>query len=130
MFSLIITIISIALVAALALATVYYGGASWTHGQAAAEAARLLNEASQVRGAVAVYRANEGTAPADVATLVSAEYLKTALPGWTFVDGALVQAASSEDACLVANQKLGINTVPSCSDPAYSGKLVCCTFNE
>lgn len=45
MFSLIITIISIALVAALALATLYYGGDAFRDGHAAAQASKLKAQA-------------------------------------------------------------------------------------
>ena len=41
MFSLIITIISIALVAALALATIYYGGSAFNKSSATATASKL-----------------------------------------------------------------------------------------
>lgn len=58
MFSLIITIISIALVAALALATIYYGGTAFNKGSAAAVASQLINEGQQINGAVALYRAD------------------------------------------------------------------------
>lgn len=58
MFSLIITIISIALVAALALATLYYGGSAFNKGSAGATAARLINEGQQLNGAIQVLRAD------------------------------------------------------------------------
>jgi type II secretory pathway pseudopilin PulG len=77
MFSLIITIISIALVAALALATLYYGGSSWTRGNAAASAATLTNQGEQIRGALALYYTHKGEYPATLDDLVTAEYLKT-----------------------------------------------------
>jgi type II secretory pathway pseudopilin PulG len=51
MFSLIITIISIALVAALALATLYFGGDAFNQGSAKAAAATIVNQASQINGA-------------------------------------------------------------------------------
>lgn len=52
MFSLIIAIISIALVAALALATIYYGGDAFNKGSAGAKAAQLINEGQQIAGAI------------------------------------------------------------------------------
>lgn len=58
MFSLIITIISIALVAALALATIYYGGTAFNKGSAEAKASQLINEGQQINGAVAMLRAD------------------------------------------------------------------------
>jgi len=51
MFSLIISIISIALVAALAAATVYFGGAAFNKGGAGADASAFVNAGQQVAGA-------------------------------------------------------------------------------
>lgn len=90
MFSLIITIISIALVAALALATLYYGGSAFNRGSAGAEAARLINEGQQVNGAVTIARADAaagGTAVTTWGGLVSGNYLAQ-LPGGLGLDPA------------------------------------------
>lgn len=51
MFSLIISIISIALVAALAAATVYFGGAAFNKGAAGADASAFINAGQQIAGA-------------------------------------------------------------------------------
>lgn len=51
MFSLIISIISIALVAALAAATVYFGGAAFNKGTAGADASAFINAGQQIAGA-------------------------------------------------------------------------------
>lgn len=51
MFSLIISIISIALVAALAAATVYFGGAAFNKGGAGADASAFINAGQQIAGA-------------------------------------------------------------------------------
>lgn len=51
MFSLIISIISIALVAALAAATVYFGGAAFNKGSAGADASTFVNSGQQIAGA-------------------------------------------------------------------------------
>lgn len=61
MFSLIITIISIALVAALAVATIYFGGDAFNQGSARAAAATLVNQASQISGANTLYFLDEQT---------------------------------------------------------------------
>ena len=74
MFSLIITIISIALVAALALATIYYGGTAFNRGTAEAKASQLINEGQQINAAVALAKADidrdgyTSTVTADVLT--------------------------------------------------------------
>jgi len=77
MFSLIITIISIALVAALAVASVYYGGAQFSQGTAKAQAAPLVSQAQQIAGANTLYaNDNGGTLATDVeADLVAGGYL-------------------------------------------------------
>ncbi len=71
MFSLIITIISIALVAALALATIYYGGSAFNRGSADAKAAQYINEGQQLSGAAAVAGATN-VAFTSIADLVTA----------------------------------------------------------
>ena len=76
MFSLIITIISIALVAALALATLYYGGNAFNKGSAEAEASKIAAQAQQVLGAVSLYRAERADAPT-AANLLAHDYLAT-----------------------------------------------------
>ncbi len=70
MFALIITIISIALVAALAIASIYYGGSAFTQGSAQAQASTIVNQAQQVSAGVTLYENdNGGSAPATVSAL-------------------------------------------------------------
>lgn len=68
MFSLIISIISIALVAALAAATVYFGGAAFNKGSAGADASTFINAGQQIAGAFTLASA-DGHSPAVVADL-------------------------------------------------------------
>lgn len=78
MFSLIITIISIALVAALAVATIYYGGDAFNQGTTKAKASTIVNHAQQIAGANTLYKSNTGGFALDVAALASAGgYLAT-----------------------------------------------------
>ena len=56
MFSLIITVVSIALVALLAIATIYYGGTVYSNYTASAEASTLTNQASQLYAGALLYR--------------------------------------------------------------------------
>lgn len=78
MFSLIISIISIALVAALAVATIYFGGSQLTQGSSKARAAQLINAGQQVNGAHAVALNDGYAARTTVAGLVSGQYLAAA----------------------------------------------------
>lgn len=128
MFSLVITVISIALVAVLAAAAVYYGGSALTLAGTEAEAARVINDGQQLSGAISLYKAAEGTEVSDLSVLVNKDYLKS-LPGgaWQVVEGGVARTDLTENQCIAANKKLGISTVPSCTDPAYAGLEVCCT---
>lgn len=78
MFSLIITIISIALVAALAVATIYYGGDAFNQGTTKAKASTIVNQAQQVAGANTLFKSNTGSFAGTVSDLVSASYLGSA----------------------------------------------------
>lgn len=74
MFSLIISIISIALVAALAAATVYFGGAAFNKGGAGADASTFINAGQQIAGAFTLSEVDAGVAVSTVAAL-SPHYL-------------------------------------------------------
>lgn len=90
MFSLIITIISIALVAVLALATLYYGGDAFNKGSAAAKAAQLINEGQQIAGALQLAEQDQVAADAadmtaidTSAELVTGKYLQAVPAGYS-----------------------------------------------
>lgn len=71
MFQLIVAVISIALVAALALASIYYGGSAFNQGQLKAQVTTLINQAQQIVGANTLYKTdNGGSNAASVAALV------------------------------------------------------------
>lgn len=132
MFSLVITIISIALVAALALATIYYGSTAYTEARERAEAAQVINEGAQIDAATTMFANQKGQAPHSLQELVSSNYLK-ALPSgeWQVVEGQAVKVLNIEEAqCLATNQQLGVNVIPACDDPAYTSQAVCCTVTN
>ena len=79
MFSLIISIIAIALVAALALASIYYGGDAFQEGTAKAEASTVVNQGQQVQAAVTMSEIDETEVTA-LSELVTNDYLKE-VPG-------------------------------------------------
>lgn len=76
MFSLIITIISIALVAALAVATLYFGGDAMSKGDASARATQIVTQGQQVLSAADLFRADKGRWPNSLEELVAGSYLK------------------------------------------------------
>lgn len=63
MFSLIISIIAIALVAVLALATIYYGTDAYLDQRVEAGAAQIINESEQIEGAILAYNVEQGVPP-------------------------------------------------------------------
>lgn len=136
MFSLIIVIISVVLVSALALATIYYGKDIAVGGQARAGIAKILQEGNQVAGALELYKADnggfpEGTSDEIKELLTSKNYLKSLPSGeWTFITDYAVRTDLSEDTCLTINQRVGLNLVPRCSDPAYASRSICCSTEE
>lgn len=129
MFSLIITIISIALVAALAIATIYYGGSAFTQGTAKANAAAIVSAAQQIAGANSLYQNdNSGTrATYSVITTAANGYMAgppnlpagaslSAIDTTTgYITGAIPTAAKT--VCLAVNAAAG-NTAGAAAVPA------------
>lgn len=147
MFNLIVTIISIALVAVLAIATIYYGGQTFSNQGHEAETAKLLNSAAHLKGAIEMYRNDHaGSSPTNLETDLTPHYLKSlpsgAVDNWqitsgfvitkigdSLVGGSVTQADvdSARLACEAINEKLGQPAVvPSCADPAITNVQVCC----
>lgn len=103
MFSLIISIISIALVAALAAATVYFGGAAFNKGSAGADASTFVNAGQQIAGAFTLASA-DGYTVDTVADLNAGDLVKTKgeiylaqIPSYkgTSLDGIMTNATTS-----------------------------------
>jgi hypothetical protein len=116
MFSLIITIISIALVTALALATIYYGGSAFRQGGDAAAAAKLINEGQQLSGAAAIVEATgETNAAFTQQALVDAKGLQSKISSYaeTAVDRGFTSLTATDikaAVCLKVNEKAGLST--------------------
>ena len=135
MFSMIITIISIALVAALALATLYYGAQYYNDGQAKASATKTLQQGNQITGALELYKADKGALPTGTSddiknALLSNQYL-TSWPAeaWQMRGDYVVRSDLDEKACLMVNKSFKIDTIPTCDDPAFTGRSYCCKSN-
>lgn len=76
MFSLVITLISIALVAALAIATLYYMGGAQNKAFLATEATEQINQGTQILGAMDLFRLDNDRWPDSLDELVDQGYLK------------------------------------------------------
>ncbi len=133
MFSLIMTIIAIALVAALALAMLYYGNEFATDGAARAQVTRTVQEGNQLVGAFELYKADHGSLPTGTqeeikALLMTGGYL-TAWPdvSWELRNDYAVRTDLTLEGCKAINTRLGVaGDPPSCSDATYSDRSICC----
>jgi hypothetical protein len=121
MFSLIITIISIALVAALALATIYYGGDAFTKGGDAAKASQLINEGQQLQGANTLRKVDTGGTQATVVADLVPNYLAQAPAGWEVAGSTFEVAVPSMAVCNEVNAKANIAAVTETDDTATAG---------
>jgi len=77
MFNLIVAVISIALIAAMAAASIFYGGSAFGEGTAKAQASTLINNGQQVSGAQQLYMIdNSGNRANDIDVLTGGGYLQ------------------------------------------------------
>jgi len=136
MFSLIITIIAIALVAALALAAIYYGGTSLHKGSTRAAAVTLIAQSNQIAAAGALATADGVGWPTGTPAFPS-KYL-TAMPtppNSSYVDGSqpkpsdweyympedasrhfVLRNKISRDVCMAVNHEMGMEGIPAAWD--------------
>jgi hypothetical protein len=77
MFSLLITIVSVALVAALAIATIFYGGEAYRNGKTRAVATSAITQGQQLLAAAELFRVHKGRWPLNSQELIDANYLKS-----------------------------------------------------
>lgn len=144
MFSLIIVLVSVALVVALVAATIYYGGDSSKNAASKASAATLVNQATQIAAAGAVATSQGGAWPATaIGPQFSQPYLQNMpvppksayAPGvstpsaadWTYYlpdAGApaiqshhfVLKDKISKDVCLAVNRQVGFSGIPAAWD--------------
>lgn len=138
MFSLIITIISIALTVAVTGGTMYYIGSSTDKGTVETAAAGLLGQSEQLGVAIQMHSVQDGGILSDVQQLVAKKYLSTmpVPPDAVYSTGQIpsandwkimqagklpvvtLQAKLREDACLALNkQHTGTAIITSALDP-------------
>lgn len=133
MFTIIVVVVSIALVGLLAIATIYYGGNTFSNNMASAHQSGLLSQAATIRAAVQLYETdNQGALPpADSASqaLIGGNYLSEWPNGgssaWS-LQGGYALSTTDQASCLAIDKKLGLSSVPSCTDSQYQNITVCC----
>jgi hypothetical protein len=75
MFQLIVAVIAIALVIALTLASIFYGGEAFTRSSLKANVAAMVNQAQQISGAHTLYKTDYSKNAIDIDDLVASKYL-------------------------------------------------------
>lgn len=75
MFQLIVAVIAIALVIALTLASIFYGGEAFTRSSLKANVAAMVNQAQQISGAHTLYKTDFSKNAIDIDDLVASKYL-------------------------------------------------------
>ncbi|MBV7542137.1 type II secretion system GspH family protein [Acidovorax sp. sic0104] len=139
MFTLIIAVISIALVVLLAAATMYYGGESLSEGRVQADAAALMNQAQQITGAIELYVADTNSKDFESFDVLIPNYLTSLPEGWQISgagngvqEGFVAFPIGGSDAdklnvCKEVNKKLGIATAPPLCTAVPDNYVGCCT---
>ena len=137
MFSLLITVVAVVLVACLALATIYYGGAALNRSSTNAQATQLVVQGQQILGAVELFYTDNARYPTDLDELVSTQYLSSVPQGFSGTpagaEGWLTPASSvptyelnapvPDAVCEQLNQlSLGTNGIASQAYDSYSSQ--------
>ena len=138
MFQLIVTVISIALIAILAVATLWFGGLAFPEGGEKVEFTRIRAGAFQIETALNMYFADNGVYPEGASQkildeLVARKYL-VSIPtggsegGYDVENKQIVRALASEEQCFKLNKMAGVTATdecPPCADPAFGNYIAC-----
>jgi hypothetical protein len=126
MFNLISAIITILLVAIVAIAGIYFGGNAFNNNNIKGQVATYNAQAAQIDGAVKLYEdANNGAVPATIQDLVPSYLASVPVGNWAFTNDYVVNSGVSHDACLAANQSVGVSSIPTCA--TASPTTPCCS---
>ncbi len=132
MANLILTVIAVALVAAVSVIAVFYGGHAYNSYHEEAAAIRVLAVGDQIVSATALYANQERVVPAGITDLVSRNYIldipmdESGNP-WSVRRGyavlSLPDTQKNIRACLIMRRKLGLDAEAHCADDVQSGCL-------
>lgn len=139
MFNLISAIIGIALVAVLAVSTLYFGGDVFESRQVKSDANTYITQAQQISSAMDYYRVDGNGKPSSIEELTP-EYLRS-IPEppfdeeWSLDEAGLVLPVTSYDICMEVNRTVGLpdelmdGDIPTCTeieDAGLSTTYFCC----
>lgn len=132
MFSLIIGVVTVAMVTVILLATMYYGGSAFYAAGPKAKASQLTTEAEQLRTAIQMFLVDNGKLPSKLEDLTAeGKYLKNTPENWKSTSQFFTNESYQveKDTCLIFNQQRGVPFVPECTDEVYRNVTVCCRNN-
>lgn len=133
MFALIITIFGIALMAAATAAFLYFGGDYAKDSRVAIDHTTVVNVGGQIAGALEIYKAESGDFPQGTSdeirqALIDKNYLTNVpVADWQFEKDFVVRENITEETCREINKKIGIDSIPACTDEAYTTRTLCCS---
>lgn len=130
MFSIIITMLTVAFVALITGISVYYFGDMVYAPQQKANATAVINSAVQIGAAVNMYQTeHRGSPPETLDTLIETGYLHSLPDGtWEFGDERILALNLDEDICKTINERLTDEaTIPQCD---AGGAVVGCCSSE
>ena len=138
MFNLIVVVFSVVLVAALAITSLSFIGPIFGEGSDRAEAAQIINEATQISGAATIAR-GQGKPANSLNDLEAAGFLRDVpsdIGDWRLDEGNLVTTPKTESVCRALNIGAGVpdaeeGDLPLCSAEAPEGvDYYCCEEDE
>ena len=133
MFNLIISIIAIALVVALAGASLYYGGEAFNRGSEDAKASTYINQVQQVQAAATLYAASEGGSATSINDTTDAATIAASLVGAGYMSGEpkLAAGPASDQWGLDATENvIFVSQVVSASAKTGITNGICDTIND
>ncbi len=89
MLNLIITVVSIALVAVLTAASVFYGGKAWSEGAVSANASHVISAAQQLSAGITLYHNSKAKLPDSMADIYSTPVSASTIADELMQDGFL-----------------------------------------
>lgn len=137
MFQLVAIVIAVILAVAVLAGTAIYGSAAASAGKADAEALKLLDQATQIQSAAALYEINEqrpaGFSSGDWQSDLAGTYMRTVPTGWSTAPCTadptkvcLYIQTDDVSVCSKVNKKMGLaESVPSCAS-LTPGDSACC----
>jgi hypothetical protein len=142
-FQIIIIAIAIAVTVAICIASIWFGGTTWTESGMKATFNKYLQQGSQIKAAFTLMKGTTGAGPsgpsdAQMQSLVSQNYLSS-VPGadvagnWFIADNTIFHPLTDTAECARMNRFAQMdvsdpgsnNGCPSCSDAAYTSWPAC-----